>query len=178
MIYHILVYVTIFLLISTVPWQSQFDHIGTRKLSRSTWRRSWCWKHDDYSRKRSSSSLPCFSFPYKIIAQEILKVWHSLACPLESLISVLFWWITSYLLLCLLLNYFLCWDIKDSGTRSSLEPPETTPKFSLPFQSACCTCYLLEETDMGTCVLTAQGFPGNSSSHNKSQKGSHSVSGF
>ena len=30
MIYHILIYVTAFLLISIVPWQSLLDHVGTR----------------------------------------------------------------------------------------------------------------------------------------------------
>ena len=54
-----------------------------------------------------------------------------LALPLVNLTSVLFW-ITSYLTLCLSLNSFLCWDIKNCSTRSSSEPPKTTPSvFSL-----------------------------------------------
>ena len=54
MIYHILVYVTAFLLISIAPWQSWLDHVGidTRKLPLPMWRRNWWWKLDIYSRMR------------------------------------------------------------------------------------------------------------------------------
>ena len=58
-----LTYVTTFLLISIVPWQSCLDPVGTRKPPCLTWRRSWWCKLDVYSRMRKKvvlSSSPLF----------------------------------------------------------------------------------------------------------------------
>lgn len=63
---------TAFLLISTVPRQTQFDLVETKNFPCLTWRRNWWWKRDlwkgdIYSRRRErwSSPLPHFSFDYK-----------------------------------------------------------------------------------------------------------------
>ena len=40
------------LAVATAPWQSQFDHMGTRKIPCQMWRRNWSWKPDVYSGMR------------------------------------------------------------------------------------------------------------------------------
>ena len=57
-------YVTTFLLISFMPWQPHFDHVGTRKLTHLTWRMSW-WG------KRWSPLPPHLSFDYKTVTHPL-----------------------------------------------------------------------------------------------------------
>ena len=92
LIYHILVYITTFWLIVTAPWQSLFDHGGTRKLPGLMGRRTWRWKLDVHSRMRNKVVFfPSPDFPSIIKLQPTkFSVWHLLARPLVSLTSILF----------------------------------------------------------------------------------------
>ena len=68
MIYCILVYVTAFLLISIVPWQSQFDHVGTGKLTHRTEEelivKVWCLLKNE--EEGGLLSLPTFPLIIKL----------------------------------------------------------------------------------------------------------------
>ena len=77
---------------------TQLDYVETR-----TWRRSWWWKHDVYSRKTKKGFSPShFSFDYKTVAKHpvLFIINHSLPVTLP------------------LAELFLFWDVKGYGTSS------------------------------------------------------------
>ena len=69
MIDHILVYVTAFLLISIVPWQSRLGHIGSKTPSPSVEEEpimeAWCLLKNE---EEGGLLPPHFSFDYKNVA--------------------------------------------------------------------------------------------------------------
>ena len=53
----------------SLNWTCTDDHVEKRKLPHTTWKRSWWWKHDVYSRMRKWSYSPLhFSCDYKTVA--------------------------------------------------------------------------------------------------------------
>ena len=56
---------------------SELDHVGTRKLPCSTWRRSWWWKHDFTQERQRSSPPPHSSFDSPLSSQGMTP----LHCP-------------------------------------------------------------------------------------------------
>ena len=76
MIYHILVHVTAFLLISMAPWQSQFDHVGTRELPppdvEELMSEAWHLRKD--KEDGGPVPLPHFSFDDRTVAHYVLRV--------------------------------------------------------------------------------------------------------
>ena len=91
-------------------WTS-LDHVGTRKLPCSTWRRSWGWKHDIYSRKTKNF------FPLSSVLGHGIS--HPAACKSHKHPILMNLFLSTTLLL---LNSPRHWDIKDSGTRVLRSP--------------------------------------------------------
>ena len=82
MIYHILVYVTAFLLISMAPWQSQFDHVGKRELPLPDGEEELmieAWHLLKNKEEGGLLPLPHFSFDDRTVAHYVLGVAPS--CP-------------------------------------------------------------------------------------------------
>ena len=73
MIYYILVYITAFLLISTVSWQSWFDYLGKRKSPTHHGGGNDDWSLMSRMRKKVVFSPPCFFFDYKNVALIVLR---------------------------------------------------------------------------------------------------------
>ena len=94
------------------------DHIGTRKLPCPAWRRSWWWKYDVYSRKtKFFSPWPLFLWLWNCSSQFSEQL--SLACPLESLLSILYYEIHFLSITLSLTKFFLG---QDKGTWASVSP--------------------------------------------------------